>query len=196
MKLSLTLAIVLSNLICLSQDRLVKIECRNYTSYFDTVVKQPRVVVYSLYKGGGTCKRSGFFFRNDRTDIKTATLSDYSKSGFDRGHMANAEDFAFDCLLEELTFRYYNCIPQTMFLNRGVWRENEISIRELSQADTIRVICFARKFRKYGTLHVPSVCGKIVEKKDGTVIMWTFDQNGYLIKNSSAVRRKFLKYLK
>lgn len=174
----------------------MKIECPNYTSYFDTVIKQPRVVVYSLYKGGGSCKRYGFFFKNDKDNIKTTTLSDYSKSGFDRGHLANAEDFAFDCVLEEYTFRYYNCIPQTRILNRGVWREKEITVRELSQTDTIRIVCFARKFRKYGTLYVPLICGKIVVKKDGTVFMWTFDQNGYLLNNSSVVRRKYLKYLK
>lgn len=42
--------------------------------------------------------------------MKCATDKDYLNSGYDAGHLANAEDFAFDRYKEEKTFRYYNCL--------------------------------------------------------------------------------------
>ena len=80
-----------------------------YMSFFDIDIKQPLQLNYILYKGGGDCSRSKFRFLND-TKIPTSTLKEYSRSGFDMGHLANAEDFAYDCYKDELTFRFYNCL--------------------------------------------------------------------------------------
>ena len=49
--------------------------------------------------GGGNCKRASFRFIND-TQILMASDKDYSKSGYDRGHLANAEDFALYTMIE------------------------------------------------------------------------------------------------
>jgi endonuclease G len=61
-------------------------------------------------------------FGNDMPSITTATSRDYAGSGYDKGHMAAALDFASDCEKEEMTFVYYNALPQTPNLNRGVWK--------------------------------------------------------------------------
>lgn len=178
-----------------SQRNTVKIVKDNYVSYFDTVLKQPIVVIYKLYKGGGDCSRAGFNFKNDLPNIKTATTSDYAKSGYDRGHLANAEDFAYDCKLDEMTFRYYNCLPQSKVLNRGLWKQKEEEARKLSQIDTIVVICFGRDFFKDKNLNVPKYCGKIVKEKNGKIHFWYFDQNGTLLKNDDKILNEYLKYL-
>ena len=142
----------------------VVIKKSNYTSYFEYDYMNPTVVVYKLYHGGGDCNRSKFHFKNDEK-IKTATDSDYLKSGYDKGHMANSEDFAFDCVLDELTFRYYNCVPQNPKMNRGPWKSVETEVREWSQSKELLIICiniFGNQFIKGTKIGVPTVCIKLI----------------------------------
>jgi endonuclease G len=139
------------------------IDAHNYKSYYDWDIKQPIYVKYILYKGGGECDRSNFRFKND-TKIKMATTKDYAGSGFDMGHLANAEDFAYDCFSGERTFRFYNCLPQYPNLNRGVWKRWENKVREWSQTDSLLVVC-GGKFsdKKIGNgVYVPEYCWKVV----------------------------------
>src|SRR6476646_7794042 len=91
-------------------------------SHFFRKTKVPLYVKYHLFKGGGDCDRGSQGFRNDQPGIETATDQDYAKSGFDQGHLANAEDFAFNCAKQKMSFVFYNALPQTPNLNRGVWK--------------------------------------------------------------------------
>lgn len=136
-----------------------------YKSYVNYELKQPLYVVYKLYKGGGTCSRAGFFFKND-TQLKIANTQDYLKSGYDKGHLVGAEDFAYDCKKDELTFRYYNCLPQTPNMNRGVWKQYETKVREWSQNDSLLIICGGRfkDIKKIGDgCAVPDHCFKVIK---------------------------------
>jgi endonuclease G len=139
------------------------INAGNYKSYFDIDKKQPIFVSYILYKGGGDCNRNSFRFKND-TDIKMATTKDYSGTGFDMGHLANAEDFANDCVAGEKTFRFYNCLPQYPNLNRGVWKRWENRARELSQKDSLLIICGGQFSEKTigEKVYVPDYCWKVI----------------------------------
>ena len=104
-----------------------------YKANFSNTYHEPKYVSYYLYKGGGDCNRDKFSFKNDDVRLECATDQDYKGSHYDKGHLVNAEDFAFDCVKDELTFRYYNCLPQTTNLNRGIWKSKETQIREWSQ---------------------------------------------------------------
>ncbi len=139
------------------------INAGNYKSHFDIDRKQPIFVSYILYKGGGGCNRSSFRFKND-TDIKMATTKDYSGTGFDMGHLANAEDFANDCVAGEKTFRFYNCLPQYPNLNRGVWKRWETRARDLSQRDSLLIICGGTFGNKTigESVYVPEYCWKVI----------------------------------
>ena len=133
-----------------------------YKSYIDTINKTTIAVTYTLYKGGGEASRAKDYFKYD-VQYKTQNASDYYRSGYDKGHMANAEDFAFSDSLEELTFRYYNCVPQTPELNRGIWKHYETQTRTLSQSDTIIVVCYNEFLGKLqGRLQIPFTCYKAV----------------------------------
>lgn len=135
-----------------------------YKANFSNTFREPRYISYTLYKGGGDCNRDKFSFKNDDDRLQCATDEDYKGSNYDKGHLANAEDFAFDCVKDELTFRYYNCLPQTANLNRGVWKEKETLIRKWSQTDKLYIICggfFANA--KIGNIAVPSYCWKVVQ---------------------------------
>ncbi|MFD2148227.1 DNA/RNA non-specific endonuclease [Mucilaginibacter antarcticus] len=136
----------------------------NYKSYYSYTLKDPLYVTYTLKQGGGDCERDNFDFKPDST--LTATSDDYRRSGYDRGHLANAEDFAYSCSLDKQTFSYYNCIPQTRKLNRGVWKVWESRIRELSQSHTLYITAGAiytnRTLKAGHPVGVPDYCYKVV----------------------------------
>jgi endonuclease G len=139
-------------------------EIRNnvYTAYFNYSLHEPLYVSYTLYQGGGDCSRKHMHFKKD--DVTgTASLEDYKHSLYDEGHLCNAEDEAFDCEREEQTFRFYNCLPQTPKLNRGVWKTWESQVRAESQRDSLLVLCggiFGD--RRIGQAAVPDTCWKLV----------------------------------
>lgn len=135
-----------------------------YRSHFCYELKQPIAVTYTLYQGGGEASRYGDNFTNDIKQIKMLDGKTYHKSGYDKGHMAPAEDFAYNDSLQNLTFRYYNCVPQTPELNRGPWKKYETKARKLSQLDTLVIVCY-NTYKKSTTpvpMRVPSVCYKAV----------------------------------
>ncbi len=139
-----------------------------YKSYFNTKLKQPVAVTYTLYKGGGQAKRD-----NDHFVGTTLTLhdKDYIHSGYDRGHMVPAEDFACNDSLQKLTFSYYNCVPQNPKLNRGKWKKYETKARKLSQKDTLVIICINRyKYTYLDHFNVPETCYKFVYTHSGKLL--------------------------
>lgn len=156
-----------------------------YTSYYSYSVKSPLYVVYYLYKGGGDCSRKQLSFTKE---YRSASNKDYAKSGFDRGHLANAEDFAFDCTMEKCTFSYYNCIPQHQKLNRGSWKSWEATIRKESQRDRLKIYTGAIYGKQTigSGVGVPDYCWKIVYNTRTKLIM-----HALLFKNdaSEAVQR-------
>lgn len=132
-----------------------------YTSYYSFKLKAPIMVKYSLKDGGGNCSREGDSFK---AESFTAHNADYNHSGYDKGHLVPAEDFAFDCEKEELTFRYYNCFPQTPALNRGPWKVLESNMRLLSQKDELIILCggFYNQKTLGGGVAIPDTCWKII----------------------------------
>jgi DNA/RNA endonuclease G (NUC1) len=143
------------------------IHAPNYTSYYSCKLHNPLFVIYKLYKGGGSCSRVSDKFITDNV-LNSATAADYAASGYDEGHLANSKDFAYDCKLQEATFRFYNCVPQTPALNRGIWKKWETTVRQESQRDTLTIICgsvFGDKTIGKDKVSVPSQCWKIVYSK-------------------------------
>ncbi|MEO0086450.1 MAG: DNA/RNA non-specific endonuclease [candidate division WOR-3 bacterium] len=54
---------------------------------------------------------------------------DYRRTGFDKGHLAPAADFAFDPAAMSATFLMSNMSPQYPGTNRGTWRKVEEEVR-------------------------------------------------------------------
>ena len=60
-----------------------------------------------------------------------AELADYTKSGFDRGHMAPAGDMRWDEQAMSESFYLSNMSPQVgVGMNRGIWKDLEEKVRE------------------------------------------------------------------
>ena len=144
------------------------IKTKVFTSYFCKELKEPLYVTYKLYQGGGDCSRASDVFKNDIKSLPTATAKDYAKTGYDIGHMCNAEDMAYNCDYQALTFKFYNALPQTANLNRGIWKHYETTIRNESKTDSLLIICggiFPKDSCKTigKNVFVPKYCFKVVQ---------------------------------
>ena len=116
--------------------------------------------------------------------------------------MADAKDFSFDCIKEELTFRFYNCLPQTANLNRGIWKEWETTIRKESQKDSLQIICggvFSNTMIG-NKVYVPIYCWKIVYSlttNQPKYILWftnTMTDNTVIILDTLDELKKLINY--
>lgn len=140
-------------------DTTIKLE--TYTTIYSLNLKAPLLIYYKLYKGGGDCDRSKYHFLTG--GVKTATDKDYDYH-YDKGHLANSEDFSYNCKYDEMTFRYWNCYPQTPELNRGIWKSMETEVRKLSQTDSLLILIggfYNNKVIGQG-VNVPDQCWKVV----------------------------------
>ena len=74
-------------------------------------------------------KRSDDFRSDPEISTGSATPADYKKSGYDRGHLSPAADFAFSDKAMSETFYMSNMSPQKGSLNRGIWKDLESEVR-------------------------------------------------------------------
>lgn len=108
-----------------------------YRSYFNSKYSTVSCVKYTLYKGGGTVSRKGMTFRHTYGH----SVFPYAKSGYDKGHLVAAQDFAYSRTAMLATFDYINALPQAPALNRGAWKRLETKVRKWSQTDTLEIEC-------------------------------------------------------
>lgn len=93
-------------------------------------------------------ERSNDFRADPEISTGSAQLSDYKKSGFDRGHLTPAADMSFSQKAMSETFYMSNMTPQAPQFNRGIWKDLEAQVRFWVE--------------KYGRAYV--VSGPILEK--------------------------------
>lgn len=95
--------------------------------------EQPIWVAYELTAErlrNRTAVRNDWFEVDDRVTTKSAHHGDYIRSGYTRGHMAPAQDFAFSQEAMDQTFLMSNISPQLANFNGGIWRELEELVRD------------------------------------------------------------------
>ena len=163
-----------------------------YTSYVNKELGQALYVKYKLYKGGGNCQRATNWV-ND-TKLKLIDEDKYKGTKYDKGHLANAEDFAYDCHLDSLTFRDYNRLPQTRKLNRGIWKTTETEIRKMSQIDSLIVYSggyWGGTNIVVNGMKVPSICWKVVYSlsQNKVVICCIYNNNNKPVKTNISLEK-------
>ncbi len=119
-----------------SGDDIVRHE--GYTLRYRDQYKDADWVAYPLlaYETSGDADRKYEQFKPDpAVDNGTALPSDYTRSGYDRGHLAPAGDFKFSQRIMKETFFMSNITPQAPDFNRGIWKELEELVRSWAIRD-------------------------------------------------------------
>lgn len=91
-------------------------------------MRTPNWVAYQLLKADmdGTATREPEFYQDFDVEAKyRVSTYDYSRSGYDRGHMAPAGDFSGDSKAKKQTFYMTNVCPQNHTLNGDSWNTLE-----------------------------------------------------------------------
>jgi endonuclease G, mitochondrial len=88
-------------------------------------------VLHKLVKEAayGREQRSNEFIPDPKVESGSAVTQDYSRSGYDRGHLCPAGDFRHDKELQDETFYMSNMAPQVPDFNRGIWNDLENKVR-------------------------------------------------------------------
>lgn len=89
-------------------------------------------VAYSLNKSKlkSIVERKKNFTIDPDIETESATPDDYTRSGYDRGHLAPSADMKFSDIAMNECFYMSNISPQHPDLNRGIWKDLEEEIRE------------------------------------------------------------------
>ncbi len=118
-----------------------------YISYFNTKHRIPNCVIYELTAtqvaqcdAPGAEKRKNYQFNADPMCSASPQWSDYKHSGYDRGHMAPANDMKWSKTSMEESFYMTNICPQLHALNDGCWRKLELAIHRWAKHDKRLII--------------------------------------------------------
>ena len=143
---------------------------RFYVSLYDANNKAVLAVSERLYPNAPKVKRLSTFRPDSRVGKASATNSDYTRSGYDRGHMAPAGDASTNDEMYS-TFFFTNMIPQNPVLNRGEWAHLEEKVRKGIKDDTwvLNIAVYGAEPKRIGSgIPVPKGYWKIVYTAKGT----------------------------
>ncbi len=103
----------------------------HYTLDYNESHEQPNWVYYHLRPTNiyGGVKRTNNFRPDPKVSTLSATTSDYTKSGYDRGHLGPAADMSQSEEAMRESFYMSNMSPQAPMLNRGGWKTLEEAVR-------------------------------------------------------------------
>ena len=128
-------------------------------------------VQYRLTKGN-VLTRNSIRTNDFRSDPELPTngvkARDFSKSGYDKGHLAPAEDMKYSEKAMIESFYMSNMCPQISGFNRGVWKKLEAAVRRFAYNEGSVVVVTGPVFpliggRKLGDkITVPSKFYKVV----------------------------------
>lgn len=128
-----------------------------FTSSYNHSTLVPNWVAYELTAEelqGGYETKSSSFSRDPNVKGRQASREDYSRSGWDKGHMAPKADLRWSEKAYWESHYFTNVCPQNHEMNAGDWNSLEKSVR--------------RWARQYGRIWV--VCGPIFDQQEfGTI---------------------------
>lgn len=104
-----------------------------YTLSYNEKYEQANWIYYiltdSMVVAGGQ-ERTNKFKVDPMVPTGSAKSSDYTKSGYDRGHLCPAADMDFNHVAMEESFLMSNISPQAPDFNRGIWKDLETEVRD------------------------------------------------------------------
>lgn len=112
-------------------DKLQVVEHTGFTLGYNERYEQAAWVAYPLVREQvtGQSSRERFFNPDPKVRTGSALFSDYTRSGYDRGHLAPAADFKHSTEQMKETFYMSNISPQDRDFNAGIWNDLEKLVR-------------------------------------------------------------------
>lgn len=113
------------------------VEHSHYTLSYAEDFEQPYWIAYELRADHleKNVKRQDNFREDPLVRTQSASLKDYYKSGYDRGHLAPAADFSWDEKAMSESFYMSNMSPQNPGFNRGIWKKLESQVRNWARQE-------------------------------------------------------------
>ncbi len=147
-----------------------------YSLAYNEKYEQADWVAYELTKASLQIKnvpRAKRFNSDPKVKTYSAKHSDYSHSGYTRGHLAPAGDMAFSGDAMKQCFYMSNMSPQLKACNNGIWKELEETVRDWAYKKGSVYIVTGPVFYDNGTptigknkVAVPDAFYKIILEKD------------------------------
>jgi endonuclease G len=109
-----------------------------YTLSYNEKYEQANWVCYTLTDSmvlNGGEERSNQFKSDILVPTGSAKTSDYTKSGYDRGHLCPAADMGFNHKAMLESFMMSNVSPQKPDFNRGIWKGLETEVRRWAKKE-------------------------------------------------------------
>jgi len=109
-----------------------------YSLSYNEKYEQANWVYYALTDtmvNDGGQERTNKFKIDPMVSSGSAKSSDYTKSGYDRGHLCPAADMGFSPISMEESFFMSNISPQAPDFNRGIWKELETDVRKWAKKE-------------------------------------------------------------
>jgi len=102
-----------------------------YSFVYSEEHEQAKWIAYELTKEetNSLFERTDKFLVDPLVSTGTAENSDYSNSGYDKGHLAPAADMGWSATSMKESFYFSNMSPQLPGFNRGVWKRLEEMMR-------------------------------------------------------------------
>ncbi|MBC7425881.1 MAG: DNA/RNA non-specific endonuclease [Bacteroidia bacterium] len=103
-----------------------------YNLSYNELHEQASWVCYELTKDETikVANRTDNFRVDPLVNTGSADNKDYSKSGYDRGHLAPAGDMSWSEITMSESFYFSNMSPQLPGFNRGIWKSLEEKVRD------------------------------------------------------------------
>ena len=163
----------------------ISLERNSYLISYNTETKCPDYVSWRIDRNRleKNVERSDFFEADaDIPEKHRIKHSDYSRSGYDRGHMCPAADNRYDSLAMAECFRMTNMCPQTHRLNAGDWNDLEDLCRKWAEKYNAVYPAKNNKIgaRKKYKVIVPERFFKVVLINDGNKLMGI----GFILNNN------------
>ena len=123
----------------------IRLQHEGYRASYNADNRQPNYVTWTLTPQrlqGDAKRRSSFYEDPELADDAKSLLSDYSRSGYDRGHLCPAGDNKWSLTAMIESFLLSNICPQKHTLNSGDWRVLEEACRTWAaeQGDTLHIV--------------------------------------------------------
>ncbi len=160
-----------------------------YTASYNHTTLCPDWVAWELTaaEAAGTEDGQYSFSRDPDVAWPKASREDYSRSGYDKGHMAPRADMRWSCQALEESYYFTNICPQDHAMNAGAWRKiEEMTRRVAKRYERVWIVC-GPVFDSIGASHIGQACVHVPDRFFKAMAVSTADGYrtvGFIVENN------------